>query len=255
MILKVSSHVEEYGARAKVARDFHELDGRGGRQALTRFVNQNICDGIDLHTDDRLLDIGCGDGALLVMAAEMGVTQALGLQATEEESGRLRALGLHVKRGLTDALPVPDATANVVVCSGVLLIVPPEKMLASLREIARVAEPGARIWLGEIPRAPEQQGVPRHESVAAMLRFLLRERGLKTFLGMCRRLLWSSLRREPVILNTANLIQFCAEPATFIGMAADAGLTLVRYFPHRELDILGACVNSPNRFDYVFSKS
>ncbi len=254
MIFKTADYVEAYGIRARYARDVHELDGRGGRQALTRFVNQNILDGTSLRPGDRLLDIGCGDGALLSLAAEKGIKQALGLQATEFEATRLRALGLSVSRGLTDSLPVPDASASVVVCNGVLVIVPSERIPASLKEIARAAEPGARIWLGEIPRTPEQEGIPRHKSASAMLWYLLRKRGLRTFLGMCRGLLWRTLRREPIIFNSATLTQFWAEPQDFIQTAAAAGLALVDHFPHQELNHHGVAVVSQTRFDYLFTK-
>ncbi len=255
MIIKVSSYVDAYGARAAHARNVHELDGRDGREALTRFINQTIRETLHFQPEDRLLDIGCGDGVLLRMATEDGVSQAVGVQATEAEADRIRSLGLSATQGLADALPFADSKFNVVVCNAVLVLVPREKIDASLREIARTAELNARVWIGEIPVSPEMSDVPRHRSVMSMLWFLVRNRGLRTFLGMCRRLLVRGTQRQPVILNTAALTQFWASPRDFIAMASDAGLALERYFPYRVIDSAGKIVVSPNRYDYIFRKS
>jgi ubiquinone/menaquinone biosynthesis C-methylase UbiE len=93
---------------------------------------------IDLHSGDDLADIGCGDGTLLRMAAHAGVRTAMGLLATEEEVAVLRRAGLNVKQGVTEQLPVPNESASVVVCNNVLLVVPRQKIAASLREIHRI---------------------------------------------------------------------------------------------------------------------
>jgi hypothetical protein len=118
-----------------------------------------------------------------------------------------------------------------------------------------VAELEGRIWLGEIPRTLELADVPRHKTVTAMLWFLLRHRGLRTFLGMCRKLVRQSISGEPVILNTGKHIEFWSDPEDFVRMATSAGLTLIRCFPHRELDATGSAIDSYNRFDYLFMKA
>ncbi len=117
---------------------------------------------VGLTADDTLVDIGCGDGTLLLLAKKLGVSNATGLHATDEEASIVRNLGLEVRQGFTDSLPLPDESASsVVVCNNVLLVVPREKIPASLREIYRVAKPGARILIGEIPFEP---GPPRNQS-------------------------------------------------------------------------------------------
>lgn len=88
------------------------------------------------------------------MAARIGVRSATSLLATEEEVAVVRRLGLPLQQGLTDHLPVPDESSSVIDCNSVLLIVPRARIPASLREIYRVAKPGARIFLGEIPVEP-----------------------------------------------------------------------------------------------------
>jgi ubiquinone/menaquinone biosynthesis C-methylase UbiE len=129
----------------KTMNDIHELSGRGRSPVLTEFINRRILEELAVKPHDRLVDIGCGDGTLLRYALQSGVQDAAGFNGTEEEAAPLRALGLNVGQACSDALPLPDRCASVVVCNAVLLIVAAEKIPASLREIARIAEPGARI--------------------------------------------------------------------------------------------------------------
>jgi SAM-dependent methyltransferase len=198
------------------------------------------------------VDIGCGDGLLLRLAMESGVGTAIGLNATEDEVRPLRALGLDVRQGLSHSIPLPDGSASVVVCNSVLLLVPENNMANSLREIARISQPNARIWLGEIPRVEEITTVPRHKSIPEMLWWLLRKRGVRSFLGMCRRLVIGA-QRGPVLVNSHAAI-FSAPPSAFIKMAADAGLRIERHFPHQTLDQSQQPSPSATRHDYLFRK-
>jgi ubiquinone/menaquinone biosynthesis C-methylase UbiE len=98
---------------------------------LTRQIHQRIVEAVSLQAGDDLVDIGCGDGTLLGMARQLGLRSSLALLATEEEVALLRRSGFDVKQGLTDRLPINDESASVVVCNGVLLVVPREKIPAS----------------------------------------------------------------------------------------------------------------------------
>jgi ubiquinone/menaquinone biosynthesis C-methylase UbiE len=176
-------------------RDIHEFSGRSNHR-LTEFINQRILSELRIEPHDRLVDIGCGDGTLLQSALLAGLSDAVGLSGTEEEAERLRALGLNVTQAHTDSLPLPDESASAVVCNSVLHIDSPNKIPTSLREIARIAEPEARIWIGELPRFREPSSVRTFESVPEMLSWVLRKRGLRAFLGMCRRLLTGAQRGD-----------------------------------------------------------
>jgi hypothetical protein len=171
------------------------------------------------------------------------LSSAAGFSGTEEEAKYLRALGLNVRQAYSDSLPLPDQCATVVVCNGVLLIVPQDKIPASLREIAR-------IWIGEIPRFREPASLRSFETVPEMLGWVLRNRGLRAFLGMCRRLL-TGAQREPV-LKTAQA--FWGEPDHFVRMAAEAGLKVERHFPHQTLDSQQQTITSATRHDYLLRK-
>jgi SAM-dependent methyltransferase len=239
-------------AKLNQMKDLHVFAGRGPYRELTRFINERIFSELALRPSDRLVDIGCGDGTLLKLALQAGVRAAVGLNSTEEESSGLRAIGLDVRQGYSDSLPLPDGFASVVVCNSVLLIVPENKIAASLREIARISEPNARVWIGEIPRVQEPPNTPQHDSIPEMLWWLLRNRGVRSFLGMCRRLV-TGVQRGPVLVNPLAAI-YWAQPEMFIQMALEAGLKCERHFPHQTLDKDQKPCLHPMRHNYLFKK-
>jgi len=69
------------------------------------------------------------------------------------------------------------------------LVVPREKIPSTLREIYRVAKPGARILIGEIPFEPGPPPEPEFATTRETLGYLYNQYGLRTALGMLRR--WS----------------------------------------------------------------
>jgi SAM-dependent methyltransferase len=106
---------------------------------------------------ERVLDIGCGAGMDLLLAARrVGSSgHAIGIDMTEEMRDRARgsaaASGLNnveVRRADATSLPLPDASVDVVISNGVLNLVP-EKERAFV-EIHRVLRPGGRLQLGDI---------------------------------------------------------------------------------------------------------
>lgn len=233
--------------------DLHILAGRGPFKAVTEFVNRRIFRELAFRGEDQFVDIGCGDGLLLRWAIESGVNSAVGLNATEQEVEPLRALGLDVRQGRTDSIPLPDACASVVVCNSVLLLVPQDRMAGSLCEIARICKPNARVWLGEIPRSKEITSVPLHKSIPEMLWWMLRKRGFRSFIGICRRLV-SGEQRGPTLVGDQAAV-FFASPETFIRMAQDAGLRIEFHFPHQSIDRNQRPYISPTRHDYLFRRT
>jgi len=150
-----------------------------------------------------------------------------------------------VKQGLTDNLPIPDGSASVVICNSVLIVVPREKIPASLREIHRIARPGARIFLGEIPVAQTQAPNPKFTSVSQTLAYLYRTQGLRASLGMLRRMIYWKLTGQPAIIRDGSAVFFSARPEEFIAMAKDVGLEIVRHWQHDYPD---------GRINYLFRK-
>jgi ubiquinone/menaquinone biosynthesis C-methylase UbiE len=228
-------YVEYCRETARRVRTLHDLALRGrNKEEITRQIHERIVEAVGLHSGDDLVDIGCGDGTLLKMAERIGIKSALGLLATEEEVALLRQSGVNVKQGFTDQLPIGDETASVVVCNNVLLIVPKDKIPASLREIYRISKPGARIFVGEIPFVQNQASEPRFESRRETLSYLYRTYGLRTWFGMLRRMAYWTLTGKPPVILDGTGISFYAQPEEFIEMATAAGLQLVRYWQHED---------------------
>lgn len=246
MISRSDDYVEYCRETAKHASDAHDLALRGrDKKEITRLIYERIAEVVELRPADDLVDIGCGDGTLLRIAERIGTRTAVGLLATEEEVAVLRRFGLEAKQGFTHQLPLADECASVIVCNNVLLIVPRENIPASLREIYRIAKPGARIFIGEIPAAQQPDPTPRFTTRRETLAYLYREHGLRTWFGMLRRMLWCAARGKPVVMRPGTAVSFFAAPSEFVAMAEDAGLEFVRYWQH----------DFPNnRNNYLFRK-
>jgi arsenite methyltransferase len=106
---------------------------------------------------ETVLDIGCGAGTDLLLAARrVGPSgRAVGIDMTE--AMRDRARGSAASAGLTNvdvhqadatALPLPDASVDVVISNGVLNLVPEKEK--AFAEIRRVLRPGGRLQLADI---------------------------------------------------------------------------------------------------------
>ena len=247
MITRSEDYVEYCRETARHLRDVQDLALRGkNKQGVTRRIQERILHEVALRPDDDLLDIGCGDGTLLQMAQARGVRHATGLLATEEEAVIVRRLGLEVRQGFTHSLPLADHSASVVVCNNVLLIVPQERIPASLREMHRVAKPGARIFIGEIPLGSGPAPDPEFATARETLAYLYRKYGLRTCIGMLRRMAFWKLAGQPMIIRSGRTISFYAQPTEFTAMAEDAGLQFVRGWQHDDWP--------GNRYNYLFQK-
>lgn len=93
------------------------------------------------------VDVGCGTGALSAAILEHGAPAAVtGVEPSEGfRASAQRALGesARVLAGTADRMPLPDRSADVVVCALVLNFVP--DVPAALAEMRRVLRPGG--WL------------------------------------------------------------------------------------------------------------
>ena len=105
--------------------------------------------------DARVLDVGCGDGALVCAAASRGaVATGLDPDPAMLAAARMRAAGAHIEatfvEGRIERIPFADASFDVVVAVTVLCFLADAS--GAVREIARVLRPGGRLVLGELGR-------------------------------------------------------------------------------------------------------
>lgn len=112
---------------------------------------------------DRVLDLGCGIGNILIALAERidFIHPATGIDVSADliRIGRreIARAGLQDRIGLQVAsatrLPYEDGTFDVVLTSHVLKHLDDEALLASFREVARVLRPGGRFLLWEFEKS------------------------------------------------------------------------------------------------------
>ena len=104
-----------------------------------------------------VLDLGCGAGTDLLMAAQMvGPSgKAIGVDMTPSMVERARAsaaeMGLQnveLHESLIESVPVSDASVDVVISNGVLDLVPNKD--AVFDEIDRVLRPGGRLQIADV---------------------------------------------------------------------------------------------------------
>jgi SAM-dependent methyltransferase len=104
-----------------------------------------------------VLDLGCGAGTDLLIAAQMTGShgRVIGVDMTPAMVGRARAsademaLGnVEVHESLIESVPVDDASVDLVISNGVIDLVPNKE--AVFDEIDRVLRPGGRVQLADV---------------------------------------------------------------------------------------------------------
>ncbi len=114
----------------------------GRRKILAGFVAE-ICRAV-IDRRARILDVGCGTGANLLMLSKYG--DAEGVDVSEDALAFCRERGLDkVKLGAAEELPYDDGTFDLVTAFDVVEHLDDD--LAGLSEMRRVLRPGGRVLL------------------------------------------------------------------------------------------------------------
>jgi SAM-dependent methyltransferase len=104
-----------------------------------------------------VLDLGCGAGTDLLIAAQMtgpdgrviGVDMTAGMLERARASAQEMGLdNVELRESLIESLPVEDASVDVVLSNGVIDLVPDK--VAVLDEIDRVLRPGGRLQVADV---------------------------------------------------------------------------------------------------------
>jgi SAM-dependent methyltransferase len=115
-----------------------------------QIVGETLCEAVDLRSNERALDVACGNGNATLAAARRwadvtGVDYVPSLLA----KGRVRAeadgLAIEFVEGDAEALPFPDASFDVVLSTFGVMFAPNHARAAA--ELVRVCRPGGRIGL------------------------------------------------------------------------------------------------------------
>jgi SAM-dependent methyltransferase len=110
-----------------------------------------------IEPGEVVLDLGCGAGTDLLIAAQMTGPQGrvIGVDMTTSMLGRAResaeAMGVDIvelHESLIEELPLGDASVDVVISNGVIDLVPDKD--AVLDEIDRVLRPGGRLQIADV---------------------------------------------------------------------------------------------------------
>ncbi|MEX2196435.1 MAG: methyltransferase domain-containing protein [Thermoleophilaceae bacterium] len=110
-----------------------------------------------VEADRRVLDLGCGAGTDLLVAAQMagpgghvtGIDMTPAMLDRARESAREMGLtNVEVHESLIESLPLEDGSVDVVLSNGVIDLVPDKE--AVFAEIDRVLRPGGRLQVADV---------------------------------------------------------------------------------------------------------
>jgi arsenite methyltransferase len=111
----------------------------------------------ELRPGEHVVDVACGAGIDSLIAARMvapggmviGVDMTPAMLAKARKSADLAEMTtLEFREGYSEALPVPDGWADVVISNGALNLMPDK--LKTLQEMARVLKPSGRLQIADI---------------------------------------------------------------------------------------------------------
>jgi ubiquinone/menaquinone biosynthesis C-methylase UbiE len=128
----------------------------GVRDAHWRLVAQT-----GIERGATVLEIGCGTGNLLLLAARavpgatlIGLDPDPAVLATAARKARRAGATLRLDRGYADRLPYPDGSVDRVLSAFMLHHLPVNQQHDALREVRRVLAPGGRLHLLDIDGSP-----------------------------------------------------------------------------------------------------
>jgi ubiquinone/menaquinone biosynthesis C-methylase UbiE len=115
-----------------------------------------LAEHVAVKPGDRVLEIGCGTGSLLLVVKKMQPgAEAVGLDpdpnalALARRKAQKAGVELRLDQGYADELPYPDASFDGVVSSFMFHHLPRDVKEKALREAGRVLKPGGRFHMAD----------------------------------------------------------------------------------------------------------
>lgn len=134
----------------------------GGDRARRKLLDQVVIQG-----SQRILDIGCGTGSLVVLIKRLHPdAEVVGLDPDPKalvrggRKARQAAVSARFDEGFSDQLPYPDSSFHQVFSSFMFHHLERTAKEKTLREVARVLRPGGRLHLLDF-EGPEPNGAGR----------------------------------------------------------------------------------------------
>jgi ubiquinone/menaquinone biosynthesis C-methylase UbiE len=129
-------------------------------------VRSSLLDQMTLEPGQRVLDIGCATGTLLLLLKQRYPATALvgldpdanALARAQGKAGR-GGLELQLCRAFSDRLPFADSSFAHVTCTFMFSLLTFEEKAAMLREVARVLWPGGSFHLLDLEKTPPGSGL------------------------------------------------------------------------------------------------
>lgn len=162
---------QNYGLRAQQPVSFTEMSGRyQGQAPAERRILLDIIEKLDISPDDRLFDIGCGTG-LLLLPLSFIVEHAVGLDhpdVVEVVRGRARSDTLELIGGNFLDADVEGRSFSKILVYGVVQYLETETELHDfVGKALRLLAPGGRMLIGDMPNIDKKTRFLESESGAA----------------------------------------------------------------------------------------
>jgi ubiquinone/menaquinone biosynthesis C-methylase UbiE len=115
-----------------------------------QIVGEELCEALDLRSDQKVLDVAAGNGNASLAAARrwchvVATDYVPALLERARERADAERLGIEVREADAEALPFPDASFDVVVSTFGVMFTPDQDRAAA--ELVRVCRPGGKIGL------------------------------------------------------------------------------------------------------------